>query len=106
MFERMKKEKEEGRGKEGQATGPSGRVVESATGTAAGGGGGGDGPTTTQEAPQEKHEEAVTKPEITRKSSEILLRRLNSYSSLLNVATLMSLTWHLVCLGQRLHTVC
>ncbi|KAL0432121.1 UNVERIFIED_CONTAM: Transmembrane protein [Sesamum latifolium] len=112
MFERMKKEKEEGRGraKEGQATGPSARVVESTTETAAGRGPvvGGGGATTTEEATQEKLDDAVAKPEMPTKSSEILLclRRLNSYSSLLNVVTLMSLTGHLVCLGQRLHTVC
>ncbi|KAL0365798.1 UNVERIFIED_CONTAM: Transmembrane protein [Sesamum radiatum] len=113
MFERMKKEKEEGRGraKEDQATGPSGRVVESTTTETAASrgpvGGGGEAPT-TQEATQEKLDDAMAKPEITTKPNEILLRlrRLNSYSSLLNVVTLMSLTGHLVCLGQRLHTVC
>ncbi|KAK4400871.1 Transmembrane protein [Sesamum angolense] len=102
MFERMKKEKEEGsrgRGKEGQATEPSGRVVESTTETAAGRGPGGGGATTTEEATQQKLDDLVAKPEIRTKSSEILLRRLNSYSSLLNVVTLMSLTGHLVCLG-------
>ncbi|XP_022870246.1 uncharacterized protein LOC111389550 [Olea europaea var. sylvestris] len=61
MLERMKKEKEEGRGKEG-----------SASGDAAG------------------REEAA---------------QLNQFSSLLNVVTLMSLTWHLVNLGQHLNSV-
>ncbi|KAK4433613.1 Transmembrane protein [Sesamum alatum] len=105
MFERMKKEKEEGRGraKEGQATG---RVVETTTETAAGRGPVVGGATTTEEATPEKQEDAAAEPEIRTKSSELLLRRLHSYSSLLNVVTLMSLTWHLVCLAQRLHTVC
>lgn len=80
MFEGMKKEKEEG-----SATEPTG-----------------GGETTSQ---GEKREEAAAKPQNTR-SSETLLRKLNSYSSLLNVVTLMSLTWHLVHSGQQLHTVC
>lgn len=35
-----------------------------------------------------------------------LLSGVNSYSSMLNIATLMSLTWHLVNLGQNLHAQC
>ncbi|KAF5744227.1 hypothetical protein HS088_TW08G00825 [Tripterygium wilfordii] len=34
------------------------------------------------------------------------LKKLNSYSSFVNILTLMNLTWHLVCLGQRLHETC
>ncbi|GFP81273.1 transmembrane protein 205 [Phtheirospermum japonicum] len=82
MFERMKKEKEEGTGKEGHVTEPEAVITE-------------------------KREEATTaaKPRIVR-TREILMRRLNSNSSLLNVVTLMPLTWHLVHLAQNLHAVC
>lgn len=34
------------------------------------------------------------------------LKKLNSYSSLLNLLTLMALTWHLVYLSQRLRISC
>ncbi|XP_020214798.1 transmembrane protein 205 [Cajanus cajan] len=34
------------------------------------------------------------------------LKKFNSYSSLLNIINLMSLTWHLVYLAQRLHHTC
>ncbi|XP_012854703.1 PREDICTED: uncharacterized protein LOC105974181 [Erythranthe guttata] len=92
MLERMKKEKEEGTVKEGQASGlPSGRVVDSTAETVG------------RVSSTEKSEEAVAKSQIIRLSQ--MLQRLNSYSSLLNVFTLMSLTWHLVHLGQRLHIV-
>ncbi|PIN08849.1 hypothetical protein CDL12_18566 [Handroanthus impetiginosus] len=105
MFERMKKEKEEGRGKEGHATEPSGSVLDSTTETAAGRGTTGGGATATaEEATQEKQEKTAAKRQVSK--SRDVLRRLNSYSSLLNVATLMSLTWHLVCLGQHIYSVC
>ncbi|KAK6115507.1 hypothetical protein DH2020_007776 [Rehmannia glutinosa] len=92
MFERMKKEKEEGRGKEGLATEPA---VEATTETAAGA-----GKSTT--AASQEGTRAAPKPRI----REMLFRRLNSYSSLVNVVTLMSLTWHLLHLAQHLHAVC
>ncbi|KAK6116684.1 hypothetical protein DH2020_049566 [Rehmannia glutinosa] len=95
MLERMKKEKEEGRGKEGQATEPSARVVDSTAETA------GRVATTAGEG---KQEEVAAKAQIARLSET--LQRLNSYSSFLNVLTLMSLTWHLVHLGQRMHNAC
>lgn len=34
------------------------------------------------------------------------LKKLNAYSSFLNILTLMHLTWHLVYLGQHLHSAC
>ncbi|KAL3845653.1 hypothetical protein ACJIZ3_003056 [Penstemon smallii] len=101
MFERMKKEKEEGREKEGHTTTDNATVggVDSIGEIA------GRVTTTMKEGGKEKPEEvAAAKSEIIRLSE--VLRRLNSYSSFLNVLTLMSLTWHLVHLGQRLHTVC
>ncbi|KAL3641423.1 hypothetical protein CASFOL_016391 [Castilleja foliolosa] len=93
MFERMKKEKEEGKGKEG-----SGLVAEVA----------GRGGLSTAEVggrlekeDEEKTAAAKAKFEMVRLSEK--LQKLNSYSSFLNVLTLMSLTWHLVHLGQRVH---
>ncbi|KAL2513323.1 late [Abeliophyllum distichum] len=136
MWERMKKEKEEGRGKEGFATDraatgtekegfvtelgsrivdstgerkeglvtkPSSRIVDSVThGTAIGRKG---GTSSSRDAvARERTEEAAVKVQIFTLSE--MLNRLNSYASLLNVLTLMSLTWHLVNLGQRLNSVC
>lgn len=34
------------------------------------------------------------------------LKKLNTVSSMLNIFTLVALTWHLVYLGQRLHLSC
>ncbi|XP_011096288.1 uncharacterized protein LOC105175521 [Sesamum indicum] len=99
MLERMKKEKEEGSGKEGQATEPTGRVADSDS-TAAAAGRVTTGGTTTKENP----DAALAKAQIIRLTAT--LERLNSYSSFLNVLTLTSLTWHLAQLGQHLHTAC
>ncbi|KAL0437919.1 UNVERIFIED_CONTAM: Transmembrane protein [Sesamum latifolium] len=98
MLERMKKEKEESSGKEGQATEPTGVVDSDSTAAAAGrvtAGG-----TTTKENP----EAAAAKAQIIQLTAT--LQRLNSYSSFLNVLTLTSLTWHVAQLGQHLHTAC
>ncbi|KFK41626.1 hypothetical protein AALP_AA2G152200 [Arabis alpina] len=67
MFERMKAEKEEGRGGE-----------------------------------------RTSEQEVRRKLENLSerLSKLNTYSSWLNILTLMSLTWHFVHLGQRLGTAC
>ncbi|KAL1214488.1 Late embryogenesis abundant protein [Cardamine amara subsp. amara] len=67
MFERMKVEKEEGRGGE-----------------------------------------RTSEQELRRKLEKLSerLSKLNTYSSWLNILTLMSLTWHFVYLGQRLGTAC
>ncbi|XP_047980578.1 uncharacterized protein LOC125222146 [Salvia hispanica] len=83
MVERMKKEKEEGTG---QAVETSRKAGESAAETA------GRVPAS---------EEAAARSQIIQLSQT--LERLNSYSSFLNALTLVSLTWHLVHLGQRLH---
>ncbi|KAL3638713.1 hypothetical protein CASFOL_016620 [Castilleja foliolosa] len=99
MLERMKKEKEEGRGKEGHVTEDSGPATEIA---------GRGGLSTAEvggrlEKQQEEKAAAVkAKSEMVRLSEK--LQKLNSYSSFLNVSTLMSLTWHLVQLGQRVHS--
>lgn len=92
MFERMKKEKEEGRGKEGFTTKPSSTVP-------------GEKNTPSPDPVQERLKEAA----LMRSKIVILsekLKRLNSYSSFLNVVTLMFLTCHLVHLGQQLNMVC
>ncbi|KAL6525243.1 hypothetical protein OROMI_030836 [Orobanche minor] len=86
MLERMKKEKEEGIGKEGHA----GEQIDS-TAERAGRGG----------VPSKNADGEAAKSGMVRLSEK--LQRLNSYSSFLNVLTLVSLTWHLVLLGQRLH---
>ncbi|GFP81387.1 transmembrane protein 205 [Phtheirospermum japonicum] len=102
MFERMKREKEEGRGKEGHVitSEASGRAEDLAAEIAGG--------VSTAEigGRLEKQQEEIAaaakaKSEMVRLSEK--LQKLNSYSSFLNVLTLMSLTWHLVHLGQRLN---
>lgn len=104
MFERMKLEKEEGRGIESSTAEPTARVVDSITEPLAA-----KAPSTTtttapSSTPQERPEDAAAKSELLRLTEA--LKKLNSYSSFLNVSTLMALTWHLVHLGQRLHTAC
>ncbi|XP_057746302.1 uncharacterized protein LOC130965553 [Arachis stenosperma] len=75
MFERMKLEKEEGRGREDMTGEPA---------------------TTTLGAEQDAFRSKILK--LNEK-----LKKLNSYSSILNILTLMFLTWHLVYLAQRVH---
>lgn len=88
MFERMKVEKEEGRGgrdmsgfsREPTKSVPAGNAAATTTST------------TELEAARSQIVELNER-----------LRKLNSFSSTLNILTLMLLTWHLVYLGQRLH---
>ncbi|XP_028800417.1 transmembrane protein 205-like [Neltuma alba] len=80
MFERMKIEKEEGRGR-GDLTSELGKGNQHTTG-----------------------EHDVVRSRIIRLNDK--LKRLNSHSSLLNILNLMSLTWHLVYLAQCLHHNC
>ncbi|CAA0827798.1 late embryogenesis abundant domain-containing protein / LEA domain-containing protein [Striga hermonthica] len=107
MVERMKREKEEGAGKE-VATEPSSGGTR-ATGSIAETAGRGSLTAAENLGRKEKQhkneeEEMAAKAELARLSEK--LRGLNSYSSFLNVLTLMSLTWHLVHLGHRLHATC
>lgn len=81
MLEKMKKDKEEGSGKEARVVEPVGKAETTGRGSTS--------------------EEAVARSEISHLSRT--LERLNSYSSFLNALTLVSLTWHLVYLGQRLN---
>ncbi|XP_059280539.1 uncharacterized protein LOC132034259 [Lycium ferocissimum] len=102
MFERLKLEKEEGRGNHIFNVEPnSTREVDSVldpTGTKTT-----STHTTTSKVPAETSPEKVTavlKPQVVRLSQK--LKKLNSYSSFLNVLTLMALTHHLVHLTQLL----
>ncbi|WVZ85716.1 hypothetical protein U9M48_032607 [Paspalum notatum var. saurae] len=102
MFERMKVEKEEGRGRD-MADIVDPPVVTVATPTT----------TTTTTVPTAAAAARTTyvdgsptgkkaKPATMRLSRQ--LKKLNGYSSLCNVLSLMSLTWHLVHLARRLQT--
>ncbi|KAL3324260.1 hypothetical protein AABB24_038443 [Solanum stoloniferum] len=94
MFERLKLEKEDGRGRHIFNLEPRGtRGVESVlepTGATK----------TTAEKSQEQSAAEVVKPQVVKLSQK--LKKLNSYSSFLNVLTLMALTHHLVHLTQLL----
>ncbi|KAH0716250.1 hypothetical protein KY284_009155 [Solanum tuberosum] len=95
MFERLKLEKEEGRGSHIFNIEPSStRGVESVL----------DPTKTTTTKPAEKSPEQsaaeVVKPQVVKLSQK--LKKLNSHSSFLNVLTLMALTHHLVHLTQIL----
>ncbi|GAV84578.1 DUF4149 domain-containing protein [Cephalotus follicularis] len=101
MFEKMKIEKEEGRGRESyeakSTRGDESHPVAdpSATTTT---------DTARSEIPfpgQDSSDQEVTKARIVRLSNK--LKMLNYYSSFLNIMSLMVLTWHLVYLGGRLH---
>ncbi|KAK1422180.1 hypothetical protein QVD17_25124 [Tagetes erecta] len=90
MYERMKNEKEEGKG--------VGVVVSTNDGIADGASSvdGGGGTTVVRSAPSV----VVESQDVLRLNEK--LKRLNLYTSTLNMLTLMVLTWHLVYLGQRL----
>lgn len=103
MFEKMK-EKEDGRAKEGFNTRPSSTVADSVPDSAIRGTNG-EKSTTSPDPGQERLKEAAAmRSQIIVQSEK--LKRLNSYSSFLNVVTLMFLTSHLVHLGHLLNTVC
>ncbi|KAJ8541773.1 hypothetical protein K7X08_002589 [Anisodus acutangulus] len=101
MFERLKLEKEEGRGRTDIFNvEPSGRGVDSVldpTGTKI------TSHTTTSKVPAEKSPEevaSVVKPQVVRLSQK--LKKINTHSSFLNVLTLMALSHHLIHLTQLL----
>lgn len=97
MFERMKMEKEEGRGREELTADEPSRVSEAqpvADATAS---------TTTSTAPAARAEQEVVRSRMGRLNDR--LKKLNSYSSFLNILTLMALNWHLVYLAQFLHLI-
>ncbi|CAN4104901.1 unnamed protein product [Withania somnifera] len=93
MFERLKLEKEEGRGRQILNVELTSRGVESVLdpiGTT----------TTSQTTTTKPSEESMVKPQVVKLSQK--LKKLNSYSSFLNVLTLMALSHHLVHLTQLL----
>lgn len=96
MFERMKLQKEEGRGRE-ELTAEPRQVSESSQPVAAEPG----ASTKTSTTPP-----AVSSPAALELQLNDRLKKLNSYSSFLNILTLMALSWNLVYLGQRLHLTC
>ncbi|CAI0453015.1 unnamed protein product [Linum tenue] len=92
MFERMRIEKEEGRGR-GEQT-QQHQMADAGPAAA--------GAELAEEDAEEKEEEE-TNSRLSRLNSRV--KRLNSYSSWLNILALMALTWHLVHLGHALHAV-
>ncbi|XAR55649.1 hypothetical protein NMG60_11035790 [Bertholletia excelsa] len=106
MFQRMKVKKEEGRGKD-----ESTPVRETGKRAAVGSSGGG-ARTSPGEKPERSEEEEEQKQKEERREAmsedhklvelSKKLKKLNAYSSWLNIMTLMGLTWHLVYLAQRL----
>ncbi|TKY68059.1 ras-related protein Rab-3D [Spatholobus suberectus] len=90
MFERIKIEKEEGRGRE-DLSGEHSRTGEHQRAT-------------DPKEPSTTADQDAVRSRIIKLNDK--LKKLNSYSSLLNILNLMSLTWHLVYLAQRLHHTC
>lgn len=93
MFEKMKSEKEEGRERVDPVS------VIPARGTAAA-----ETIATPPASTPEKQDLEKVNSRIVKSNER--LKKLNAYSSLLNILTLVALTWHLVYLGQRLHLSC
>lgn len=93
MFERLKLEKEEGRGRQNVGTKPS-TDAERQPPT--------DEPsTTTPSQVPERREHGAVQPQVDRLNKTCQrLKRLNSYSSILNIFSLMALSWHLVYLAK------
>ncbi|KAL1225824.1 hypothetical protein V5N11_021041 [Cardamine amara subsp. amara] len=83
MFERIKAEKEDGRGLDTSESQSSEAAARSSGKKVKG-----------------KIDEDAVKQRLTKLSERLC--RLNAYSSRLNLLTLMSLTWHFVYLGHRL----
>ena len=115
MFERMKVEKEEGRGRDmvdivdppvvtvATPTAATTTTVPTAAATARTGTAPADGAGTGGK--QAKPATATGDAEMSKSRVTLSrqLKQLNGYSSLCNVLSLMSLTWHLVHLARRLH---
>lgn len=104
MFERMKMEKEEGRGRDmADVLQDDTPVVTAST------------VRTTTATAQSASTIGVTKTTVAMDQEVVKgraaklnkrLRKLNGNSSFVNILTLMSLTWHLVHLGRRLQMSC
>lgn len=101
MFDRMKLEKEEGRGRDTSTSEPSSKAAaDPSSDPASIPVHGAD----TTSAPPVMPDRVAAMSQIVELSEK--LKKLNAYSSFLNILTLMLLTWHLVYLGQHLHVTC
>ncbi|XP_068322857.1 uncharacterized protein [Pyrus communis] len=104
MFERMKIEKEEGRGRErvhvdARISREAGQQQQRTTT---------EGEPSITTLPQlSRREQQVVEPDIERLNEmRERLKKLNTYSSFLNIASLMALSWHLLYLAQHLPSSC
>ncbi|OAY65486.1 uncharacterized protein LOC109723078 [Ananas comosus] len=103
MFERMKLEKEEGRGRDiadmvEPATTAGSPTTATATATA-----------TASAVPRNATKGTMADPEMMKSRITKLnkrLKMLNNYSSTLNIVTMMGLSWHLVHLAHQLQKQC
>ncbi|KAE9593511.1 hypothetical protein Lalb_Chr19g0140471 [Lupinus albus] len=104
MLERMKIEKEEGRGRDdvmsGERSGNRTRQHHHHNTTVDPK----EPSTTTTTTTKQGIEHDAMRSRIMKLNEK--LKTLNSYSSILNILNLMSLTWHLVYLAQRIHLTC
>lgn len=93
MFERLKLEKEEGRGRENVGTEP---ITDAERQPLT------DEPsTTTPSQVPERRKHGAGQPQVDRlNKTHQRLKRLNSYSAILNIFSLMALSWHLVYLAK------
>lgn len=107
MFERLKLEKEEGKGRDVADLTPEPMppvsVAATTTTTRTTAEANSSGRRTTVAAARMAEQEAV-KSKMAKLNGR--LKNLNTYSSFCNVLTLMGLTWHLVFLAQRLQMSC
>lgn len=97
MFERMKVEKEEGRGIDmaDATTAEPGPATSKKPSTSR-------APATTMKVAGDEQQGA--KSELVQLNGK--LRRLNTFSSFLNILALMSLSWHLVHLARQMQHKC
>ncbi|KAM1316525.1 hypothetical protein ACFX15_019427 [Malus domestica] len=106
MFERMKIEKEEGRGRErvhidARISREAGQQQQQQQTTTEG------EPSITTPPQVLRREQQVVEPDIERLNEmRERLKKLNTCSSFLNIASLMALSWHLVYLAQHLPSSC
>lgn len=111
MFERLKLEKEEGKGRDVADLTPEpmppvsvAATTTTTTTTRTTTEANSAGRRTAVAAARMAEQEAVLKSRMAKLNGR--LKNLNTYSSFLNVLTLMGLTWHLVYLAQRLQMSC
>lgn len=90
----------EGRGRETSISDPSSKSAADPTAEPARGA---DATSAPPLRPEEL-EQVAARAQIVELSDR--LKKLNAYSSFLNILTYMHLTWHLVYLGQHLHVAC